>query len=203
MHRYNEDEGFCDYDPDDDDICFIELRKANRGRQKASGIDVSAKVGDLRSPVGSFALRLNGTLTLKSKEQTGNGDPFISNLGRFVEDKVVQRWRHTVAVDWERGPFSLTLANSYLSSYTDQNNAPDPNTGTYVAPNRVKAYSIWDLSGSWQAMRGLVLRGGVQNLLNTAPPFSNQADTYLSGYDPGYTDPRGRRWHLSATYSFR
>ncbi|HOB94505.1 MAG TPA: TonB-dependent receptor [Aquabacterium sp.] len=203
VHRYNEDEGFCDYDPDDDDICFIELRKANRGRQKASGIDVSAKVSDLRSPVGSFALRLSGTLTLKSKEQSGNGDPFISNLGRFVEDKVVQRWRHTVAVDWERGPFSMTLANSYLSSYTDQNNAPDPNTGTYVAPNRVKAYSIWDLSGSWQAMPGLVLRGGVQNLLNTAPPFSNQADTYLAGYDPGYTDPRGRRWHLSATYSFR
>ena len=40
-------------------------------------------------------------------------------------------------------------------------------------------------------------------LLNTAPPFSNQAWTYLSGYDPSYTDPRGRRWHLSATYSFQ
>ncbi len=203
VHRYNEDEGLCDYDPDDSEICFIELRKANRGKQKASGLDVSAALRDLRSPLGTFALRVNGTLTLKSKEQSGNGDPFISNLGKFVDDKVVQRWRHTVSVDWERGPLGLTLSNSYLSGYNDQNNAPDPVTGTYVKPNRVKAYSLWDLTGSWQALPGLTVRGGVLNLLNTAPPFSNQADTYLSGYDPSYTDPRGRRFYLSATYTFK
>lgn len=203
VHRYNEDEGLCDFDPDDSEICFIELRKANRGKQKASGLDVSAALRDLRSPVGTFALRVNGTLTLKSKEQSGNGDPFISNLGKFVDDKVVQRWRHTVSVDWERGPLGLTLSNSYLSGYNDQNNAPDPVTGTYVKPNRVKAYSLWDLTGSWQALPGLTVRGGVLNLLNTAPPFSNQADTYLSGYDPNYTDPRGRRFYLSATYTFK
>jgi len=203
VHRYSEDEGLCDYDPDDSSICYIELQKANRGRQKAAGLDVSASVRDIRSAVGTFALRLNGTLTLKSKEQAGDGDPFISNLGKFVNDKAVQRWRHTVSVDWERGPFGLTLSNSYLSAYTDQNNAPDPVTGNYVQPNRVKAYSIWDLSGTWQAVKGLTLRGGVQNLFNTAPPFSNQAWTYLSGYDPSYTDPRGRRFYLSATYAFK
>ena len=203
VHRYSKDEGLCDFDPGDSSICFIELRKANRGSQKASGLDVSASLRDLRSSVGIFALRLNGTLTLASKEQTGDNDPYISNLGKFVNDKAVQRWRHTVSVDWERGPYGLTLSNSYLSGYTDQNSAPDPVTETYVTPNRVKAYSLWDVSASWQAVPGLTLRGGVQNLFNTAPPYSNQAWSYLSGYDPSYTDPRGRRFYLGANYSFK
>jgi iron complex outermembrane recepter protein len=203
VHRYNEDEGLCDYDPDDSSICYIELRKANRGRQKVSGLDFSAALRNIRSAYGTFALRLNGTLTLSSKEQSGNGDPYVSNLGKFVNDKAVQRWRHTVSVDWEQGDVGLTLSNSYLSSYTDQNNAPDDTTGTYVQPNRVKAYSIWDLSGAWQVMPALTVRAGIKNLLNTSPPYSNQAWFYLSGYDPSYTDPRGRMYYLSANYKFK
>ncbi len=205
VHRYSEDEGLpgCDYDPEDTSICFIELRKDNRGKQKASGIDLSMAWTGLQTEAGTFGLRLNGTLTLSSKEQTGDGDPYISNLGRFVNDRAVQRWRHTVSLDWERGAFGATLSNSYLSSYVDQNNAPDLNTDTYVAYNRVKAYSIWDLQGSWQATPELALRLGVKNLFDTAPPFSNQAYYYLSGYDPSYTDPRGRFFYASLNYKFK
>jgi len=147
--------------------------------------------------------RLNGTLTLTSKEQLGNGDPFVSNLGKFVEDGAVQRWRHTVTLDWEYGAFGASLSNSYLSSYVDQNNAPDENAEQYVKFNRVKAYSLWDVQGTWQATPALSLRAGVKNLLDTPPPFSNQAYFYLSGYDPSYTDPRGRFFYLSASYRFQ
>jgi len=153
--------------------------------------------------VGTFGTRVNATWTLSSKEQTGNGDPFVSNLGKFVNDHVVQRWRHTISVDWEQGPWSATLSNSFLSSYTDQNNAPDLVTGTYVSPNTVKAYSIWDLTGAWEVSKALTLRGGIKNLLDTPPPYSNQAYYYLSGYDPSYTDPRGRFFYLSAQYKFK
>lgn len=205
VHRYSEDEGLpgCDYDPDDGSICFIELRKANRGKQKVSGIDLTLAWTGLPTDVGLFGVRLSGTLTLSSKEQAGDGDPYISNLGKFVNDRAVQRWRHVVSLDWERGEFGATLSNSYLSSYVDQNNAPDINTGLYVTPNRVKAYSIWDLQGSWQATPALALRLGVKNLLDTPPPFSNQAYFYLSGYDPSYTDPRGRFYYASVQYKFK
>ena len=204
VHRYNEDEGLpgCDYDPDDSTICFIELRKENRGRQKASGVDLAAELKGLKTDWGSFGVRLTGTLALVSKQQTGNGDPYVSNLGRFVTDGVVQRWRHRLSVDWERGPWTLTLSNSYIGSYEDQNSAIDTNSGTVVAPNRVKAYSLWDLSGSWSPTRQLTLRAGIQNLADTAPPYSNQAYFFISGYDPSYTDPRGRTYYMSAQYRF-
>jgi len=43
----------------------------------------------------------------------------------------------------------------------------------------------------------------VQNLLDTQPPFSNQGYYFLATYDPTYTDPRGRNFYLSLSYSWR
>lgn len=205
VHRLSQNDNLpgCDYDPSDDTICYIELRKENRGAQKASGVDVNVDLRGLKTAVGSFGLRINGTLVLNSKLQTSPGDEFISNLGRFVTKGVVQRWRHRISLDWESGDWGLTLANSYSSSYTDQNNAINTDDGSIVSANRVRAYSIWDLSGSWAPAKAWTVRAGVLNLANTAPPFSNQAYFFLSGYDPSYTDPRGRFYYASLRYAFR
>jgi len=188
----------------DSSIDHIILRKGNLGAQEAQGFDFSGDLRDLRTPVGDFALRLRGTLTTKSQLQTAPTEPFLSNLGRFVTQGVVQRWRHRINLDWTRnGSYGLTLSNSYSSSYDDQNNAIDTNSGTVVQANRVKAYSIWDLTGWWEVSKKLTLRAGVQNLLNTAPPYSNQAYFFLSGYDPSYTDPRGRFGYVNLQYQFK
>ncbi|WIV96175.1 TonB-dependent receptor [Kinneretia aquatilis] len=205
VHRYNMDEGLegCDYDPDDYEICFIELRKENRGKQRTSGLDITMDLKGLRTGVGDFGAKLVGTLALKSEKQTGYGDGFVSNLGKFVTDGVVQRWRHRLTVDWSQGPWSLSLSNNYISAYDDQNSAIDTNSGKVVEKNKVKAYSLWDLSGAWNASKDLTLRAGIKNLFNTAPPYSNQAYFFISGYDPSYTDPRGRFGYLSVQYQFR
>ena len=199
------DEGLegCDYDPDDYEICFIELRKENRGKQRTSGLDITMDLKGLRTGVGDFGAKLVGTLALKSEKQTGYGDGFVSNLGKFVTDGVVQRWRHRLTVDWSQGPWSLSLSNNYISAYDDQNSAIDTNSGKVVEKNKVKAYSLWDLSGAWNASKDLTLRAGIKNLFNTAPPYSNQAYFFISGYDPSYTDPRGRFGYLSVQYQFR
>ncbi len=180
----------------DGTIEAIDLIKANRGKQKISGLDLNLAFNHINTPVGELVLRLNGTLTLGSEQQTGDGDPYVSNLGRFINDGVVQRWRHTLSVDWSRGPFSATLSNTHLSGYKDQ----------FIigkADRSVSAYSLWDLGGSWAVSDALTLRASVANLFNKAPPYSQQAWFFLSGYDPSYTDPRGRRYQVSANYSFR
>lgn len=177
-------------------IDFIDLVKENRGQQRISGLDLGAALSGLKTAVGQFGLRLNGTLTLKSEQQTGDGDPFVSNLGVFINDGVVQRWRHTLSLDWGQGPFSATLSNSYLSAYDDQHVIGKED-------RRVGSYSLWNLSAGWEATQSLTLRAGVQNLFDKSPPFSQQAWFFLSGYDPSYTDPRGRFAYVSAKYSFR
>ncbi|MBT9491777.1 MAG: TonB-dependent receptor [Paucibacter sp.] len=177
-------------------IDHIDLIKENRGKQKISGVDLGVTLSDLKSGFGTWGLRLNGTWTLNSEQQTGDGDPFYSNLGHFVNDGVVQRWRHTASLDWSQGAWGATLTNSYLSGYTDQSIVGK-------VDRKVKEYSLWDLTGSWAVNSALTLRAGVKNLLDTAPPFSQQAWFFLSGYDPSYTDPRGRFLFVSARYSFQ
>jgi iron complex outermembrane receptor protein len=189
-------------DPDEGYITNIVMTLDNRGEERTSGIDVVFDVKKVATPIGAFSGHLSGTWMLESKVQTGAGEPFVSNLGRFVEDKVVQRWRHRVSVDWERGPLALTLGNTFYASYEDQNSAIDTNDGSVVTPNHVKAYSLWDVSGSWEVTPHAKLRAGVQNLFDTNPPFSNQAYYFISGYDPSYTDPRGRTFYASVNLSF-
>ncbi|WGG51164.1 TonB-dependent receptor [Rugamonas sp. DEMB1] len=188
---------------EDGAIDYIELRKENRGAQLASGLDLALDLHGLRSAWGTFGARLNGTYVLQSKLQTNPGDAYISNLNAFVTDGVVQRWRHSISLDWDQGPLSLSLLNSYSSGYTDQNSAINIDDGSVVAPNKVKAYSLWDLTGSYAVSKQFKLRAGVQNLFDTSPPYSNQAYHFLSGYDPSYTDPRGRRYYLAASYAFK
>ena len=186
----------------DDVITNILLQKRNQGQQKTSGLDLTLDWRGEASSIGRFGARLSGTYVMESKKQTAPGDPFVSNLGKFVNDGVVQRWRHRLSGDWDLGGFGVSLANNYYSSYTDQNTAINLDTGRLVPENRVKAYSLWDLTASWQVTKQLKLRGGVLNLLNTDPPFSNQAYYFLASYDPTYTDPRGRTYTASLNYSF-
>ncbi|MBD8631214.1 TonB-dependent receptor [Oxalobacteraceae sp. CFBP 8755] len=191
---YRDEDGLIDY---------IELRKDNRGAQLARGLDLALTVRGVDTAIGRFGGRLNGTYVLTSKIQNAPGDAFVSNLNRFVTKGVVQRWRHTVSVDWDRGPLSASLQNTFSSGYEDQNTAINIDNGSVVAANRVKDYSLWDLSGAYGVNANLKLRVGIQNLFDTSPPYSNQAYYFLSGYDPSYTDPRGRRFYASANYSFR
>ncbi|OEZ88319.1 vitamin B12 transporter BtuB precursor [Janthinobacterium sp. HH104] len=188
---------------EDNEIDYIELRKENRGAQKAAGIDITADLHGVQTAWGRFGGHLSGTYVLGSKIQTSPGDDFISNLNRFVTDGVVQRWRHTITLDWDSGPYSASLSNTYSSGYRDQNSAINIDDGSLVKPNRVKAYTLWDMSAAYAVSQQFKLRAGIQNLFNTSPPYSNQAYFFLSGYDPSYTDPRGRRFYASANYSFK
>ncbi len=173
------------------------LAKENQGELKTSGFDFEVATRGLATDYGRFGAALAATWVLEYKRQFGAGEPFIENAGRFLNDQVVQRWRHRASVDWTSGAYVLTLGNTYFSSYQDDSYLPD------TAPRTVEAYSLWDLSGTWTGMKDLTVRAGILNLFDKAPPFSNQSYYFLSTYDPTYTDPRGRTFYASVAYKFR
>ncbi len=183
-------------DPADDYPTLI-LKKENQGGLKTSGIDLEARWRSAATDMGRFGLNFSGTYVMHYQRQFGSAEPYLENAGRFLQDQVIQRWRHRISADWDFGPLSLTLANSYFSAYTDDSYLP----GT--EPRQVKAYSLWDLSGSYRFNERLSVRAGIQNLLNTAPPFSNQSYYFLSTFDPTYTDPRGRNFFVSLNFKLR
>ena len=179
------------------DTPTVLLKKENQGKLQTSGIDVELNYRGAATSVGRFGANFSGTYIMEYKRQFGALEPLVSNLGQFLNDQVIQRWRHRISADWSAGDFGLTLGNTYFSGYTDDGYLPN------TAPAKVKAYSLFDLSGSWAVSKQLQLRAGVSNLLNTEPPYSNQSYYFLSTYDPTYTDPRGRSFYASLKYSFR
>ncbi len=183
-------------DPVDDYPTLI-LRKENQGALKTSGLDLEARWQGEPTPVGRFAANIGGTYIIDYDRQFGADEPFVSNAGRFLNDQVIQRWRHRASFEWSLAEWSLALGNTYYSSYQDDSYLPD------TAPRRVSAYSLWDLSGSWKPSKDVTVRAGVLNLLDKDPPFSNQSYYFLSTYDPTYTDPRGRSFYASVSYNFR
>ncbi|MFL6657304.1 MAG: TonB-dependent receptor [Massilia sp.] len=184
-------------------ITNILLQKENQGRLKTSGLDLGLDYKSAPSPSGRVSVNVSGTLVLKYDRQFGPLEPYRSNLGLFLNDQVIQKWRHRISFGYDLGALSATLANQYSSSYTDQNTTYDPASNSVLPSRRVKAYSLWDLTASYALSKQLKLRAGVLNVLDTAPPFSNQAYYFLAGYDPTYTDPRGRSAFLSVNYSFK
>ena len=182
-------------------VDVITVKKENRGQLNTSGVDVALRWSGESGAFGRFGAGAAGTLITEYKFSTDPRSPLVDGLGRFRDDKAVQRWRHKVNADWDHGPFGLTLTNTYLSGYRDQNveglAAPEWN-------NRdVKAYSLWDLSGSWRLSKSLRLRGGVLNLLDTAPPFTNQSRYFQVTWDSTYGDPRGRSFFMNLQYSLK
>lgn len=184
-------------------ITNIILQKENQGRLKTSGFDISSRLASEESDYGTFSVDFTGTLVLNYERQFGPLEPYRSNLGRFLNDQVIQRWRHRIGFNWDHGDFGLTLANTYSSGYRDQNTTYDPFSDERLPARDVDAYSLWDLTGSWSVNEQLKVRAGVLNLLDEEPPFSNQAYFFIAGYDPTYTDPRGRSYYIGVDYKFQ
>jgi iron complex outermembrane receptor protein len=133
---------------------------------------------------------------IECERQFGAQEAFVSNVGRSLNDQTVQRWRHRVSADWQPGSVGVMVGNSCFSAHTDDSYPAG------LAPRKVEACSLWDLSTSWRINKNLQVRAGIQNLLDTDPSFSNQSYYFLSTYDPTYTDPRGRNFYASLKYTF-
>jgi iron complex outermembrane receptor protein len=167
----------------------------NLGDLWTSGIDVDL---NLRGPVTSFgrlSFNLNGTYIDKWQQQL-DGVHYIAAVGRSVVG-AIPRWRHYATLYWNYGQWSATLAQVYSSGYTEVNPTPPNNE------RRVGDYGIWNLQGTHSGLKNTMLTLGIKNLLDRAPPFSNQNAQGLVMFDPRYADPRGRLFYAQIAVSFK
>jgi iron complex outermembrane receptor protein len=178
-------------------IVEIDGRLRNAGELKTSGLDLSLNWRGANTDYGRFSAYLNGTYVIDFEVADFAGAEPVSGVGKFAGDQVVQRWRHTAGVTFDSGPFSTTLTQTYYTGYEDQKPLADGSM------RQVKSYQLFDLTGSYQYSKALKFRAGVKNLLDTPPPVSNQVYSFLAGYDPSYTDPKGRLFFVAVNYAFR
>jgi len=180
-------------------ITAIDQRFVNVGRTKIEGIDVDARVKLAPTDFGRFSATLTGTYYIKYDVQQPDGSfaGFISNAYNAPNTGITPRWKSYIALNWDYGPWSATLGNTYQSSYIDVATDPDGNL------RRVGELSLWDLQGTYSGFKNLTLTLGVKNLMDQNPPMTNSNLTFQSGYDPSYYDPRARFVYGSIKYTFK
>lgn len=174
-----------------DAIAYVDTPLENLGNVRAQGVDLSLALDSGATPYGRFSFSAEGTYVLRYDVQSERGGTYTGSVGRFAVDAPIFRWQHVAQAVWTAGPWTATLSQRYLSGYLDQ----EPS-------RKVDAYSLLDASLAYAVTKNLVLSIGVKNLLDRAPPASNQSETPQANYDPRFTDPAGRSGWLRLSASF-
>lgn len=173
------------------------LTAQNQGKETKSGIDINFAYRIKLDTMGKLTTRLSGTLMTKSEQQFSDTSKVFDNLGKWGFEYVTPKWRHRLSADWDIGNWGFTVANTFQLHHEDQQLDPRGQRPT------VASYSLWDLQTGYYGFKDFKITGGILNVLNTKPPFSNQTLTYFAGFDSTYVDPRGRAFYLRLNYAFK
>lgn len=106
------------------------------------------------------------------------------------------RYQHQLMLDWTYQSFGAGLSNHFTEHYHDYN----PNAAGDLLT--VGNYSIWNWYVTFKPVPALKLLAGINNLLDTNPPFSNQAQNWQAGYNPIFSNPLGRTVNGRITFDF-
>ncbi len=181
------------------EILYVNTPSINQGEWDLAGEDLDASYR-WPSSCGNFTVKINGTYFQTFNVSQIDG-PMIGTVGQKNQqgDGVVNRWHHYLSLDWERGPWDTTLAQTFWSGYRDENSYASLGSPLPGYP-RVSSYALYDLTTQYKWSKQLTVSTGIRNLLDTSPPFTNNYEG--DNFDPSYADLRGRMFWISATYSF-
>jgi iron complex outermembrane receptor protein len=184
-------------------ITAITQTNINLGETRVSGIDLDGRWVFANGAFGRFGAQLSGTYFLKYKVQNPDGT-FADGVDQpnTATGGLIPRWKHYLAVDWTAGPWGVTLAQNFQKGHWD---LPSTNAAPGDPQRRVGNYETYDLQLRYTGFKSLTLRGGVRNLFDRDPPYSNAGGqtSFQTGYDPLYADPRGRFIYVGFSYEFK
>ena len=170
----------------------------NLGVTRVAGLDLDVKWRIPAGDMGKFTV--NGSATYFTRYESSNLDGTYSGAIDLVNQStggLIPRFKSYLSVDWTRGSWSLNAAQNFQKGYHDvQSNA----TGV---DRDVRAYTTYDLQGTYEPTKSWRLTLGVKNVFDSDPPYTNQGASFQAGYDPQYADPRGRFIYGRVTYAFR
>jgi len=143
--------------------------------------------------------------TLRTRRRRGL--PWLDRVG-YLDGPL--QWRGAAGAQWLRGPFLIDLNAQYMGRSRPLYSAYSPIVVQNAAHNQALSYIpsriYLDLAArrrfefaADRALRSLVVRIAVQNLLDTTPPIV--ADANNMGYDYR-SDPRRRRFEVSLSGHF-
>jgi len=181
-------------------INYVNTPSLNEGGWDMRGADLSGEYTFPESDLGKFSIKSNGTYYQKFDiTMAGFGTFGVAGSDNPLGMGAFSRWHQYAALNWNKGGLDVTLDTTFWSGYQDYN--PYSYYGlTAAGTPRVASYTLFDLTGQYAVSKNLSVSGGIKNLLDRLPPYTN---SYVNGWNPGLADPRLRSFWVSGTYSFK
>jgi iron complex outermembrane receptor protein len=188
-------------------IIAVNETNLNTGKVYIQGIDLDAKWRIPAGEAGRFTLGVNASYMARWQGENPDGS-YSSGIGTSsgVAPDYIPRLKQVWTLNWDRGPWTASLAYNWQSGYKDGCGALEDcnDDGTPASGRTVPAYETFDLQAAYSGFKSLKLAVGARNLLNRKPPFVVQnGGAFQSNYDPSYVDPRGRFIYFTGTYTFK
>jgi iron complex outermembrane recepter protein len=189
-------------DPSTNIIQYIQAGWVNAADSKTRGVDLG-----IQHLVDAFGGRITSALSatkmFSHKERALPNAPLVEYVGKWQNTTLFLPWRVNASVGYRTGPINVTLSGIYRSGYEDE----DRSGYTAISPTKrdIKAYTSFNLVGTYTGFKNLSITGSILNLFDTKPPFTwHNVDVAAgAGWDPRVADPRGRTYSLALRYDFR
>jgi iron complex outermembrane recepter protein len=207
ISRYDQYRQYVTRDPATNEIVSITSPTFNLGGDKTRGADINLN-GNLKTDVGQFAASLEGTYTSSFKSRFSEADPYTELVGKFGDTtngfNLHVRWKHAANITWSQGPWSTTLSQNYTGGYQAERDGFGSGFTAAGAPDHIKSYTLYNLTGTYTGIKNLSITAGIKNLFDTKPPFSNHNVDNVAGagWDGRVGDPRLRSFILRLNYKF-
>ncbi|MEO5883263.1 MAG: TonB-dependent receptor, partial [Caldimonas sp.] len=162
-----------------------------------SGVDADMQLRFPNTPIGNVTLREAGTYYFHQRTRTASGDPYAEFNGTYA----LPRWRNVFIFSTDYGPWSGTAALRSVGGFWDTDEPYPIPAGTRKVPSEHEV----DIQGQYTGWKSLTLSGGIRNLFDRMPPFSNKNLTDNRYTQQGFAElytVRGRFFYLSASYKF-
>ncbi len=181
-------------------INSIDQTFINFGVVRRESVDFVVNYNIPVETLGRWMISLNAGRTLKSERELAPNQPAIVEDGdTFAPPK----WKMEGSILWSGGPWNASIFASFLDSF-ETNRAGNSLTFTYGAPS---VYKI-DVRGGYQFEKGvwrgygkgLRVSGGIGNVFDKEPPFSDTVFGYNGGLHSAYA--LGRSYEISFALPF-
>lgn len=197
--------GACQNPGAADPLAYVINTFLNLGDVETTGVDFQLNWNPAPTPYGRFGVSLRSTYVSKYEFQVEPAGIWYEPVGNYLPQFAgpVIRYQQVTMFNWDTENWTSRLSHRWQSGYMDQNSQGAPFNVPPYNTNKVGDYSIFDLSVSYRGFKGLTLTGGILNLFDTDPPFTNQVGRFQArGYDDRFHNPNGRTFQVAARYEF-
>ena len=179
---------------------FVASNSQNLNEENGSGIDFSTQVNwDFNA--GSVVADLRTAYLLQHERQTSAVQPLCDDKGTTSEPE----WRINGQLGWQAAVWSTTMTFRYLGSTEDLVGGREDGTCTIATGGRIRpvdSYLEIGLRGTFSLGDNTEIAGGIVNITDEEPPFSEVAGGGWPFHDQSLYDARGTRYYVSLKHNF-